>query len=79
MRKAGSPVAVSVALNGEPFAKALYFEPGGHTLAKPVPRYLLNGPAVKVHISVNPFVPPNEDDKRALGAVVPGLGFVVGK
>ena len=83
MRRAGSPVAVSVILNGKPFTSAMYFEPGGHTLAKRVPPELLGElftwPTTRVSIRVNPYVPPNATDQRALGAVVQGLGFVAGQ
>jgi hypothetical protein len=76
MRRAGSPVAVSVELNGKPFTKALYFEPGGHTVAKGVPPDLLTWPVTRVSIRVDPYIPPSATDQRALGAVVQGLGFV---
>ena len=83
MRRAGSPVTVSVILNGKPFTSAMYFEPGGHTLAKRVPPELLGElftwPTTRVSIRVNPYVPPNATDQRALGAVVQGLGFVAGQ
>ena len=79
MQRAGSPVTVSVALNGKPFTKALYFEPGGHTMAKRVPPELLTSPTTSVSIRVNPYVPPTATDQRALGAVVQGLGFVAGQ
>ncbi|MFZ1147667.1 MAG: hypothetical protein ACLP6W_08470 [Bryobacteraceae bacterium] len=79
MRRAGSPVAVSVMLNGKPFTKAFYYEPGGHTAAKLVPAELLTSPATHVSIRVNPYIPPNATDQRALGAVVQGLGFVAGQ
>ena len=75
MSRAGSPVTVSVMLNGALFAKGIYFEPGGHRLAKAVPRDLLTGPAIKVSIEVNPYLPPSAMDQRQLGAVVQGLGF----
>jgi len=76
MRRAGSPVNVSVMLNGKPFTSAMYFEPGGHRLAKLVPRELLTWPTTRVSISVNPSIPPSATDQRALGAVVQALGFV---
>ncbi len=83
MRRAGSPVTVSVILNGKPFTSAMYFEPGGHTLAKRVPPELLGElftwPTTHVSIRVNPYIPPNATDQRALGAVVQGLGFVAGR
>ena len=83
MRRAGSAVTVSVILNGKPFTSAMYFEPGGHTLAKRVPPELLGElftwPTTRVSIRVNPYVPPNATDQRALGAVVQGLGFVAGQ
>ncbi|MGA3259862.1 MAG: hypothetical protein ABSE35_13345 [Bryobacteraceae bacterium] len=83
MRRAGSPVTVSVMLNGKPFTKAIYFEPGGHRLAKLVPRELLGelltSPTTHVSIRVNPSIPPTATDQRALGAVVQGLGFVAGQ
>jgi hypothetical protein len=79
MRRAGSPVTVSVMLNGKPFTSALYFEPGGHTVAKRVPPGLLTSPTTYVSIRVNPHIPPTATDQRALGAVVQGLGFVAGQ
>jgi hypothetical protein len=83
MGRAGSPVTVSVMLNGKPFTKAIYYEPGGHTVAKRVPRELLGElltwPTTSVSIRVNPYVPPTATDQRALGAVVQGLGFVAGQ
>jgi len=83
MQRAGSPVTVSVALNGKPFTKAIYFDPGGHALAKRVPPELvgelLTWPVTRVSIRVNPYVPPTATDQRALGAVVQGLGFVAGQ
>jgi len=83
MRRAGSPVTVSVMLNGKPFTSAMYFEPGGHTVAKRVPPELLGElftwPTTHVSIRVNPYIPPNATDQRALGAVVQGLGFVAGQ
>ncbi len=78
MRRAGSPVTVSVMLNGKPFTSAIYFEPGGHTLAKRVPPELLTY-STRVSIRVNPYIPPSATDQRALGAVVQGLGFVAGR
>ena len=79
MRRAGSPVTVSVMLNGKPFASAIYFEPGGHTVAKRIPPELPTSPATRVSIRVNPYIPPSATDQRALGAVVQGLGFVAGQ
>lgn len=79
MRRAGSPVTVSVMLDGKPFTKAIYYEPGGHRLAKLVPRELLTWPTTSVSISVNPAMPPTGSDQRELGAVVQGLGFVAGQ
>jgi hypothetical protein len=83
MRRAGSPVTVSVMLNGKPFTSAMYYEPGGHTVAKRIPPELLGElltwPTTHVSIRVNPYVPPSATDQRALGAVVQGLGFVVGQ
>jgi len=83
MRRAGSPVTVSVMLNGKPFTSAMYFEPGGHTVAKRIPPELLGElftwPTTHVSIRVNPYVPPSATDQRALGAVVQGLGFVAGQ
>jgi len=79
MRRAGSPVTVSVMLNGQPFTKAVYYEPGGHRLTRVVPRELLARPTTSVSIRVNPAMPPTATDKRELGAVVQGLGFVTGQ
>jgi hypothetical protein len=83
MRRAGSPVTVSVMLNGKPFTSAFYYEPGAHRLAKLVPRELLGElltrPATSVSIRVSPYLPPSATDQRALGAVVQGLGFVAGQ
>jgi len=79
MRRAGSPVTVSVMLNGKPFTTAVYSEPGGHRLANAVPRELLTWPATSVSIRVNPAMPPTGSDQRELGAVVQGLGFVAGQ
>ncbi len=79
MRRAGSPVTVSVKLNGKPFTKAFYYEPGAHTISRAVPPELLTWPTTRVSISVNPYLPPSATDQRALGAVVQGLGFVTGK
>jgi hypothetical protein len=83
MRRAGSPVTVSVMLNGKPFTSAMYFEPGGHTVAKRIPPELLGElftwPTTHVSIRVNPYIPPSATDQRALGAVVQGLGFVAGQ
>ena len=79
MSRAGSPVTVSVQLNGQPFASAIYFEPGGHRLAKTVPPELLTWPVTHVGIRVDPYIPPNATDQRALGAVAQGLGFVAGQ
>ncbi|MGB7762165.1 MAG: hypothetical protein WBL61_20195 [Bryobacteraceae bacterium] len=83
MRRAGSPVTVSVMLNGKPFTSAFYYEPGGHRLAKPIPRELLGElltcPTTTVTIRVNPYIPPSATDQRALGAVVQGLGFMAGQ
>jgi hypothetical protein len=83
MRHAGSPVTVSVMLNGKPFTSAMYFEPGGHTLAKRIPPELLGElftwPTTHVSIRVNPYIPPSATDQRALGVVVQGLGFVAGQ
>jgi hypothetical protein len=76
MRRAGSPVTVSVMLNGKPFTSAMYFEPGGHTVAKRIPPELLGESPTHVSIRVNPYIPPSATDLRALGAVVQGLGFV---
>ena len=83
MRRAGSPVTVSVTLNGKALTKAFYYEPGAHLLAKAVPRELLGElltrPATEVSIRVNPYLPPSGTDQRALGAVVQGLGFAAGQ
>ena len=83
MRRAGSAVTVSVILNGKPFTSAMYFEPGGHTLAKRIPPELLGElftwPTTHVSIRVNPYIPPSATDQRALGVVVQGLGFVAGQ
>jgi hypothetical protein len=76
MTRAGTPVAVSVRLNGHPFATSFYYEPGGHTLAKPVPPDLLTQPVTRVSIRVSPSIRPTSIDLRTLGAVVQGLGFV---
>lgn len=76
MTRAGTPVAVSVSLNGKPFAKSFYYEPGAHTITKPVPPDLLTEAVTQVSISVTPSIPPTATDQRTLGAVVQGLGFV---
>ena len=76
MTRAGTPVAVSVRLNGHPFATSFYYEPGGHTVAKLVPPELLTQPVTGVSIRVSPSIRPTSTDLRTLGAVVQGLGFV---
>jgi hypothetical protein len=76
MTRAGTPVAVSVRLNGHPFATSFYYEPGGHTVAKPVPPELLTQPVTHVSIRVTPSIRPTATDLRTLGVVVQGLGFV---
>jgi len=76
MTRAGTPVTVSVSLNGKPFAKFFYYEPGAHTVAKRVTPDLLTEPVTQVSISVTPSIPPTATDQRTLGAVVQGLGFV---
>jgi hypothetical protein len=76
MTRAGTPVAVFVRLNGHPFATSFYYEPGGHTVAKPVPPELLTQPVTHVSIRVGPSIRPTATDLRTLGAVVQGLGFV---
>ena len=79
MRRAGSPVTVSVMLNGKPLTGAIYYEPGSHRVVQNVPRESLTWPTTNVSIRVNPFLPPDSTDQRALGAVVEGLGFVAGQ
>ena len=76
MDRAGTPVAVSVRLNGKPFTSAFYYAPGGQRIAEPVPPELLTQPVTHVTIRVTPYVHPTATDLRALGAVVQGLGFI---
>jgi hypothetical protein len=76
MDRAGTPVTVSVRLNGKPFTRAFYYAPGGQTLSAPVPPELLTQPVTRVTIRVSPSIRPTAKDLRTLGAVVQGLGFV---
>lgn len=76
MDRAGTPVSVSVRLNGKPFTRAFYYAPGGQTLSAPVPPELLTQPVTHVTIRVSPSIRPTAKDLRTLGAVVQGLGFV---
>ncbi len=76
MSKAGGPVIVSLLLNGALFAQETYAEPGGYVLRKPVPPGILAAGAANLKIRLNRAVPPGDVDKRELGAVVQGFGFV---
>ncbi|HUI56950.1 MAG TPA: hypothetical protein VLY04_18370 [Bryobacteraceae bacterium] len=76
MQRAGGPVTVSVLLDGRPFAQETYPQPGGYHLLKPIRPNLLAAPATLVTIRLNRAIPPGDADRRELGAVVQGLGFV---
>lgn len=75
MKRAGSPVTVSVVLDGHHFAQATYDKPGAYELLKPVPAGMLTASAAKVEIHLDRAATPGGDDKRVLGAVVQGIGF----
>jgi len=76
MDRAGTPVTVSVKLNGKPFTSAFYYEPGGQTVSDLVPPELLTQPVTHVTIRITPSIRPTAKDQRTLGAVVQALGFV---
>lgn len=76
MRKAGGPVMVSVLLNDTLFAQETYAEPGSYVIHQPVPPGILAAGTASVKIRLDRAVPPGDVDKRELGAVVQGLGFV---
>jgi len=76
MQRAGGPVTVSVLLDGKPFAQETYSEPGGYSLSRLVPRDFLVLQSVWVTIRLNRAIPTSDSDRRELGAVVQGLGFV---
>ena len=76
MRRAGGPVIVSVLIEGALFAQETYDRPGPYTLRRPVPPGTLAGPSVNVTLRVDRAVPPSDTDKRELGAVVQGFGFL---
>jgi len=76
MARAGGPVTVSVLLDGRPFARETYLQPGGYRLAQAVSRDRFTAPTVRVAIQLNRAIPPGAADRRELGAVVSRLGFV---
>jgi hypothetical protein len=76
MARAGGPVTVSVLLDGRPFARETYLQPGGYRLAQAVSRGRFTAPTVRVAIQLSRAIPPSASDRRELGAVVSRLGFV---
>ncbi len=76
MQRAGGPVSVSVFIEDTLFAQETYAQSGPYTLYRPVPAGLLSGASANLTLRVDRAVPPAGKDKRELGVVVQGFGFV---
>jgi len=76
LERAGGPVTVNVALDGEPLAEQTYAQPGGYLLSQPVQTGLLTPGEHRIRVRLSRAAPPAGGDQRELGAVVQGLGFV---
>ncbi len=76
MKRAGGPVTVSVLLDGTLFAQETFSKPGNQAIHKPVPAGTLAMPATQVTLRLDRTVPPADVDKRELGAVIQGFGFL---
>jgi hypothetical protein len=75
-RRAGGPVTVSVLIDGRPFAEETYENPGGYRLVRAVPDGLLHAAVSRIGINLSRSLPATGADRRELGAVVQGLGFI---
>ena len=76
MKRVGGPVTVSVLLDGTLFAQETFSRPGNQAIHKSVPAGTLGGPSTKLTIRVDRTIPPTDTDKRELGAVIQGFGFL---
>jgi hypothetical protein len=76
IERAGGPITLSVLLDGHPFARETYRQPGGYRLEKAAPRDLPAGSVTHVALQLDRTAPPSESDRRELGMVVSRLGFV---